>query len=29
VVFLAKLADYCVPTFKLTDEELTEDLARA
>jgi predicted HTH domain antitoxin len=29
VVFLSKLADYGVPTFKLTAEELTEDLARA
>jgi predicted HTH domain antitoxin len=29
VVFLAKLADYGIPTFKLSAEELAEDLARA
>ncbi|MEW6127049.1 MAG: UPF0175 family protein [Acidobacteriota bacterium] len=28
-VFLSKLADYGVTTFKLTEEELLEDLARA
>jgi predicted HTH domain antitoxin len=27
--FLSKLADYGVPTFKLSAEELAEDLARA
>ena len=29
VVFLTKLADYGVDTFRLTEEELKEDLARA
>lgn len=29
VVFLGKLADYGVPTFQLTEEELREDLANA
>ena len=29
VVFLSKLADYGVPTFQLTAEELAEDLSRA
>ncbi len=29
VVFLAKLADYGIPTFKMSAEELAEDLARA
>lgn len=29
VVFLSKLADYGIATFKLSAEELTEDLARA
>jgi predicted HTH domain antitoxin len=29
VVFLAKLADYGISTFKLSAEEITEDLARA
>ena len=29
VVFLSKLADYGIATFKLSDEELAEDLARA
>ena len=29
VVFLAKLADYGISTFKMTAEELAEDLARA
>ena len=29
VVFLAKLADYGIPTFKLSAEDLAEDLARA
>jgi len=28
-VFLSRLADYCVETFRLTKEELKEDLARA
>ena len=28
-VFLSKLADYAVPTFRLSEEELKEDLARA
>lgn len=28
-VFLSKLADYGVDTFRLTEEELREDLARA
>ncbi len=28
-LFLAKLADYGVPTFCMTDRELREDLARA
>ncbi|MCI0390255.1 MAG: UPF0175 family protein [Acidobacteria bacterium] len=28
-VFLSKLADYGVPTFRQTGEELQEDLARA
>ncbi len=28
-VFLSKLADYGVDTFRLTEEELQEDLARA
>jgi len=28
-LFLTKLADYGVPTFKMTKEELLEDLARA
>lgn len=29
VVFLSKLADYGVPTFRLTADELAEDLSRA
>ena len=29
VVFLSKLADYGVPTFQLTADELAEDLSRA
>jgi predicted HTH domain antitoxin len=29
VVFLSKLADYGVPTFPLSEAELTEDLSRA
>jgi predicted HTH domain antitoxin len=29
VVFLSKLADYGIATFKLSAEELAEDLARA
>lgn len=29
VVFLAKLSDYGIPTFKFSDEELAEDRARA
>lgn len=29
VIFLTKLADYGVNTFELSEEELTEDLARA
>jgi predicted HTH domain antitoxin len=29
VVFLAKLADYGIPTFKMSAEDLAEDLARA
>jgi predicted HTH domain antitoxin len=29
VVFLNKLADYGVPTFRLTADELAEDLSRA
>lgn len=29
VVFLNKLADYGVPTFRLTADELAEDLLRA
>lgn len=28
-VFLAKLADYGVPTFKLSEDELSEELRRA
>ena len=28
-VFLSKLADYGVPTFRLTKDELAQDLARA
>jgi predicted HTH domain antitoxin len=28
-LFLTKLADYGVPTFRMTEEELREDLARA
>lgn len=28
-LFLTKLADYGVPTFRMTKEELQEDLARA
>lgn len=28
-LFLTKLADYGVPTFRMTSEELSEDLARA
>jgi predicted HTH domain antitoxin len=29
VVFLSKLSDYGVPTFRLTADELAEDLSRA
>lgn len=29
VVFLSKLADYGVPTFRLTEAELAEDVSRA
>ena len=29
VEFLAKLRDYGIPTFRLTDEELREDVERA
>jgi predicted HTH domain antitoxin len=29
VVFLSKLADYGVPTFRLSEAELAEDLSRA
>jgi len=29
VVFLTKLSDYGIPTFKMSVEELAEDLARA
>jgi predicted HTH domain antitoxin len=29
VLFLAKLADYGIPTFKMSAEELAEDLGRA
>ncbi len=29
VLFLTKLADYGVPTFQMTEEELRADLARA
>lgn len=28
-VFLSKLADYGVPTFKMTEQELAEDVRRA